>query len=1023
MREEGRTACVLLEAAEGMGKSRLLAEVARRLERPESLLRSAALPTGSVGHPDLDGLLAPDPRKRPLLLLVDGCEHLTFPAILHLAGLLRIPRSSGCLALLAGRPSLLALRGCLDPWLEERAELPPLDEVELRQVWKGMFGHETSPAVAQALVEACSGNPAVIRRVLGELLEAGWVQADATGQSRLTPTEVREVADQWVDVLCQARLGSLTPRLRRLAVRLGVLGPVLSREAARLLLGAEADELLDDLELAGLTGPPRRPHLRLAGPPSRETLVAWTDDVVAHWLEQARGPLPAVALALLDGSVPLYALTPYLRLELGLDEPVAGSLLLPLLTTSEKVLLAQQRQPDPTAGHRVAQALWNLLERQQGWRSDPELCAAAGRLLAAHLFLMGRQAGGHEFRRIVDSLLELTQDSSDPRLLDLRLLTLIQLNRHHLRQESGDASGTRREIAQLVGDHPRLRRHRFYRVFLGDMGLMAWGRGQHATLDWVEAQLEELLATEEDTEERAQARQRIGVTLLSHFQDSAGAESRQRLAQELSTLIPGSDAVFPALRLHLLLQDGRLEEFLMLWAGAHDLWHSRGLTRNLAVGESWLRAVLALGGEDPARLTSNQGAANRDALGDLPLLEVALLLGHDTWAGRRLEGLQVSNDADRAARRLQFHWAWGQPGRTRSLRALRSLEPHGEDPPRLRELATLLTPGSAWTTASEARAAALLSMPVARLDHLLILQTLAGQAAGRPALRPVVAAALEAALDWCSRRQLGLVVRAWLRRFSSLFPAPRRRAWLRRAEGARFWGEGAPERHGSAGIRLRVLGPMTLALPGRKPRRVRGARQRWLLAALTLAPLLRVPLPRREFRALATGLEPDESVGRVRNLLALSVHRLRLQLGDEAFLAGGGELRLNPAVVGVDLHATVHELDEADRLLTLDQAAGAARHVGNALSAMESGLPFADCFHPLFDALREDLVARSRRLSLETARRLAPAPEARGLLEALFHLDNGDGEVAEELALALEREQMGAEARVVRGRARAAGSA
>jgi len=1015
VREEGRTACLLLEAPEGMGKSRLLEELALRLEHPECLVRKGSAAADAGGPPDLAALLAPDSRKRPLLVLLDSCEHLAFPSLVRLAELLRAPRARGCLLVLAGRPFLLALRGCLDPWMEDRPDLPPLDETELRECWRGLFGHETSPAVAQALLETGSGNPAVLRHLLLGLREGGWVQADATGQSRLTPAEVREVAEQWVDDLCRTRLGALAPGQRRLVERLGVLGEVFSREAARLLLGHEADGLLDELEVAGLAGPPRHPALRLAGPPSLEGLVAWRDEVVARRLGRVRAPLPAAALDLLTGTTPVYSLVPFLHLERGTALPVDERRMLALLTTCEQVLLAQQRQADPSPGRRVAEALWSLLEGLHGWRDHQELRAAAGRLLAARLFLMGRQAGGAEFKRAVDLLLDLTREAVDPRLLELRLLTLIQLNRHQMRQDAGDPSGARQEIALLARNHPPLRRHRFYRVFLGDVGLMAWGRGQHATLDWVEAQLDGMLADEEDPEARAQARQRVGLTLLSHFQDRAGAELRHRQAAELATVVPGSDAAFPALRLHLLLQDGRLDSFLEHWEGARNLWQRRDLVRNLAVGDSWWRAVQALGGVDPA-LLAEPSPSQREVLADLPLVEAALLLGHDAWAARRLEGLTVLSAADRAGRRLQYLWAWGPTGRGAARQGLRRLDPHEEDPPRLRELAGVLVPGRGWSAEVESRAALLLARPVARLDHLLVLQTLAGQALARPALRPAVVAALDDAMDWCCQRWLGLVVRAWLQRFSTLFPAARRRAWLRRAERARLWPEAGLERAGGQGIRLEVLGPLSLRLPGQPPRRVRGARQRDLLAALALAPLLRVPLPRGEFRALAAGLDPDAPIARVRNLLALSVHRLRHQLGDEAFLSDKDGMRLNPALVTVDLHEVARELDEAERLLTQDQEAGAARHLRTVLQALATGLPFADCFHPLYDAVREDLRARSRSLALQCARRLAPAPEGRALLEALFRLDEEDEEVGDEWAAALEQDHRAAEARVVRSR-------
>ncbi|MFA7330648.1 MAG: AAA family ATPase [Candidatus Delongbacteria bacterium] len=1053
---EAESGCVLLEGVEGQGKTRLLQEFARLAGRQDA--RILQVGWRGLPVPELDQLAqaleaqlpAPLPEwpalsveqrltrllraggRQPLLLLLDDCEALPFAVGLGLIQLLRAPGMPPFLALLAGRPPLLLLRSSLESLLLCSLELEGLLEEDLRDLWQRLFAQDTSPAVCQVLVETSGGSPLALRHLLRSCLEAGWISGGGRGQLRLIPAELREQATLLLDAFHQGRLAVLQPAERRQLRRLGALGPVFSREAARRLLDDAADPLLDRLEGCGLAGPPLHPPRRVAGPATREALVEIWDHGLRIWLAGRPEPLPEATLDLLAGALPLYSLAPLLALE----ELVAGVPGVPwlerVLALAEQLVLAQQRSPDPSVGDRLSRAALAVLERRPDWRQLSSLRLAAGRLLVARLFLLKGQAGESVFLEQVGRLLELTEPCAEPALAELRLQTLIHLNRHHLRRGDPAVLDTRAAIEALLEPHPALRGHRAFRVFLGDLGLMAWGRGQHGTAGWVEQQVERLLAEDPDEESRNLLQQRVGVTLLAHFETSGQADRRLELARSLAAVVPASDAVFPAVRLHLLLQTGQLGEFLELWDAARQIWLQRGLQRNLQVAEAWHQAVLALCGEEPERLLPQQDPdplrSAQETLRELPLLEVALLLGHTDWVGRRLGPLTITREAERAARRLQFLWARQAGGRQPGARRLRALpETDSEDPPRLVALFQCLAnldEGRLETGREQARA--LLAQPPARLDHLLILQTLLAVAGRTPALHEAARQALESALEWCVERQLGLVVRPWSRQFAGLLPAPRRRSWLRRAEQARVW---SPPDQGAAETDrqrtwLQLIGGTRLRLAGEeRERRIQGARMRTLLALLVADQLLQLPLPREEFRALAAGADHEASAAQVRNILAIGVHRLRRLLGPDAILGGADRPRLNPAQVQSDVQEVAGQLESAAQALHASRPQAAAQGVTEALIRLRRGLPFQDLFQPLFDSLRDDLETRARGVGLETIRALqagGAVREARSLLEQLFFWHPDDEEVAGRLAEAYEAEGRQAEARVALTRHRQA---
>lgn len=1014
-------AILLLSGEEGQGKSRLIEEMAltraswgalagATLEalsadlesRSPTTARRAAARGGVDGGQRLRHLLPELSRARPHLLALDQCDLLPAAEALRLAGMLRSLPPCMLGLVIAGRPPLLALASHLEFLPMTSLQLEGLAADEVGSLWESLLGQASSPSVTAVLQEECDGRPLLLKQALRHLLQVGWINiGTGRGQSRLVPEQLKEIVRQCVRQLVEGRLAALTAQERTLLRSLALLGSCFARESALLLLGDEGASCLDRLEDAGVLGPPARLPYRLAGPPVQGPLLQIQDSLVARFLRQDHVPPPTRLVECLRGGVPLHSPAVFRHLAAVLPRSPDKQVLLDLLGTATQMVTSLEREAGIDDGETVATALLEALDHAMPWRDDEDLRLAVSRLLAARLFLLKGKAGDASFRDLALDLMELGRHGDRLDLAETRLLGCIHLNRHYMRHSAPDDEALRREMTGLLDRHPTLRHHRAWLVYLGDMGLIAWGRGRHALSQWVRHQFDLLLAQPVSPEFEHLVRQRVGIPLLCCFETRQEAEARLAELRELERTVPASDAVLPALGLHLLLQSGRLADFLERWEEARQIWQTRELSRNMAIAGVWHRAVLLLCGETPETIAHAPTDPMSRIAQELACYECIMLLGRQEWLDVHLDGLPPDAEGERPIQRFLLLWhclsTWSPRRRSTAPDEsflLAHLPPsHEDDPPRFAALLGLL---QAWKRGAQDQALAegkvLLEMPVARLDHLLILRVMAALSLRWPDLAPAASAAQEAAFAWCAERQLGRVIQAWCRQHGRLLTTGRKRTWMRRAEQACIWNP--RELAGDHGQRdnllhVQVFGRIRLRHPGSLDWHAPGGRRcRILLSLLVANAMLRKPLGRSEFRRMATGGDDADPAARTRtrHRLAIAVHRLREMLGAGSVLTGSGLPQLNLAQVRVDALEAWQALHQAEQALREQRLLPARDALGACLALTRRGTLFPDLYEALHEALRDDLESRLQRTAMDLTKQLVESGEGEAAIALLQDL-------------------------------------
>ncbi|MEV6604916.1 AAA family ATPase [Kutzneria sp. NPDC051319] len=282
---DGTGGCVLVDGPAGIGKTRLLAEIAVHAgEQGLAVARAAAAELDRIAPLSalLRALRAADPpvlddaaiaeladekssrfwvldrlgdlieeytATRPLLVILDDIHWADELSALALRILVPALRSSPVLWLLARRLDTGdgPTRQAVDRLAAEGADtltLPPLAEAGIARLCELALGAVPDDALLE-LVRRSGGNPFLVEQLLRALLDDGRVAIDG-GRAELAATELPRVFLNIVD----QRLRSLSPEARRLVDAVSVVGgPVTLHEAAGLI-GVPAVQLFDAAEEA-----------------------------------------------------------------------------------------------------------------------------------------------------------------------------------------------------------------------------------------------------------------------------------------------------------------------------------------------------------------------------------------------------------------------------------------------------------------------------------------------------------------------------------------------------------------------------------------------------------------------------------------------------------------------------------------------------------------------------------------------------------------------------------------------------
>src|SRR4051794_36927727 len=254
---------VALAGEPGMGKSRLLAEVAASATAVGRAVRQAgalelprqvpfalvldalsaepggeALPEGLDRYPAQQAMRARVVElaaTEPIALLLDDVHWADAPSLELLAGLVARPPAAPLTLVLAFQPAALsgplaeALRDAERADTVTRVALPPLDLDDTGELLGGRFGHE----LTAALHRESGGNPFYLEALADAAAERARVPISHAGERRLPDVPAPVVA------ALEAELARLDPAARDAACAAAVVGDPVSRELVAEVAGQD----------------------------------------------------------------------------------------------------------------------------------------------------------------------------------------------------------------------------------------------------------------------------------------------------------------------------------------------------------------------------------------------------------------------------------------------------------------------------------------------------------------------------------------------------------------------------------------------------------------------------------------------------------------------------------------------------------------------------------------------------------------------------------------------------------------
>ncbi len=1018
---------LLIEGEAGSGKSSLLQQVTRLVEDREGAvirlslggeLNSTGLMRALVHLPGLLGRTPPEAnvdsaltalrrllRLRPTLLLLDRAENIDGDELQFLLQMLDQLRAEACSMVLAGRSFMPRLRSVLSDTKVDDLHLGPLHEAAVREIWKGLFSNLPDDAVCESLHRHCVGHPGTLKLVLRDLLKAKAIVYDAGGH-RYTlnkrSSSFEQVLSASVSSQVDLLLQELNQEQRSALHELACLGYEFSRRAALELLGEERRGLLALLLARGVLRPGDRLLQPICAVPGDDQSLAFNHALLACHLSHVPVTVAARLVPLLDGSVAVYHTTPWKLLLSYPPNGLSPGELQRFHEASLQLCVALERGPRNAEGVLVCDALLALLlanEKSFDATVYHRLRCAA---LVQKLYLMKTQAGTTAFGQLAELALEMVRAGEGPEFRRLELSALLQMNRHVHKLPAPKSVQLRAEISALVEAHPGLRSEMPWLIYLGDQGLLAWGMYRESLSRWVDHQLRLTLTASANKAFCDEATWRVGSTLIPLFDTPDELAERREQFQHICALSRPEDAVLPGIRLHYHFSLGELPELLNTWEHALELWLRRGFRRNIRVCGSWLLGARFLVGDTPQEVEaawetlSTTWRVTGDEprrIGQLqPLITAALLTGAVSWIHTLVESdpPMLSPETFWIKELIALEAGSGDADKIRALLPVDL--PTQECPPGNELLREAI---GHWLkknqSACKTALAQLLARPVLRLEHLVLLRGTARllQASGiMEVLQAEFRQALLDALLWCNERSLGTISQCLLIDFGPHLSRDTRdqlketELSLRKLQRLRNDLPGL-KREEDKRIELRLLGRFEIHIPGHPVIRPRGNRLRTLLGLLAGNDMLRRPLDRREFGQIASG---EESVDRARNILAIAVHRLREQLGQDAILTDGDTPRLNEDLIRVDLLEAHRMLDRARTALRARELLRAKLALMQCLDLVGEETPFPGLYDVFFEALRDDFAARQRRLLLELVSSLAVEDPA-GALSMLNECD------------------------------------
>ena len=995
---------LLLSGEAGSGKSRIIDEVIPAIEaagvivvrarlRPDSavspapLLSLALWSSASAGPllreepgadlPSVIGAVRRLSRLRRTLLIVEDA-HLLEGAGVREFGLFVEALAEESLALLvASRPVELTARGAIEAYLVEEITLSPLDADDIRSLWSDLFGGVRDATVIDLLQEATLGNPLAFRSALRGAMNAGIIVGNGEEWDVVvTPSAFREMAERSARRLTEGMAAHLTEEERRGAGILASLGEAFAPEAAAILL-PDGGKMVASLLFKGILVRSNSAVASLRDPAVRGLPMVFAHSLLHRTLLEEAPPDVRTLVEVIASDVPLFSITPFLQLEEREEIPPLPLDLIDRLVEAATPIVYRL---DKTTDWPLTLRIWNVVERivaaaAAGNEDAARMERIAVETLVTRTGMLARDDEAEEYVDAAREILRRTEACTEEWQQRLHLRGLLHLFRAMSRRDRSQCPGILERAEAHVEAYPYLRTGREYMVFLRVVSSCAHVFGLYLDdIRYAERSLERAMAESgNDAATRERWLRDIGYHLLTGF---VTPEEYARRA-ELLALLRRVDTDRPQTYIReiaFLMETGAVREALPLIEKRKTALRELGLQRTLyTLLQYECEALMAI--DTPFAKVMEKAEALMAIYPSATYDLRCAHLGAHLAALSAMRGRYDEIETITAATRIT---AADFPRTVALLRALERNEPFAEYALPLPPLPPLtwnldnpdtdfmealplvkrIADGAIPNDEEIAYVRRLFGEPVIRryriitlgmvlalLDHLRENDPSRDDEDTAAAIR----AGLNAALAWLAERDTPAFALPLLARHGARLSAEDQARWR-----DTFAARNVEALHDARDrrIALTMFGAVTIRRPGGETERLRGARNHLMLGLLVADAMLKVPLTRNAFVALASGVSDDPE--RARRAMNMAVLRLREAVGNDIVLTDQEKPRLNADAVTVDVVEARELLTQADLHVRRRQLTRGVELLRRVFDISGGDVPFPGLYDELFENVRKE---------------------------------------------------------------------
>ncbi|MGE3799768.1 MAG: AAA family ATPase [Candidatus Kapaibacterium sp.] len=1033
-----RTGLIIGEA--GCGKSRLVEEllpqviegggvVVHAKLRPEGIASIGALIAPALWGSDSAGKLLkgePEPTLssavstlkrvaslRRTLLVIEDIHLLQGMAAREFAMLPDQLSDEPILFLTTSRFATPELRSLIGPSLSLELNLNSLSRSGVAEIWDDLFGTLPTDMELNVLVEGTLGNPLALRSALRGAVNSGALILHDDGGVLVVDEIFADVVERSAERMTLGMIAHLSAEEQDIARLLAWLGESFSVEGARALVGEKGMEGVEKLREEGVLVEVSDAVVSVNGVQSAERPLAFSHSLLHSSLLEKSTFDPELFFPLLVANIPLYTITPYDLLSRSTQHlRIEGGRIIKALEALTKIALRLNETSDwnyAMVVYRGAEALmkWGV------WSGEEEQLLAEAALLALQIRILRRRNPVEEYEGLVDQYLEMVQNLIPYGHYEEYIYALLYL--HAVLFQKGDKRywSVQERLEEYLSKFPDARYTFAYIDFIRELNHNASIVLNREYQKKCEVELDNILRSDRYTPEmRSRALQSIGSYLLLFWETEEELERREEIRLELDRL-DGEDLIRRPWTVIYLLWDGRaaealkgierLESYYRKTEMFHNYWGT--LCLNLAARAMLGAAVEEVDKSFHSIASVAQTENNRTLFEQLCVpISTMILVGEVKLIGHLISNydfpvaympitdrylLQVEGEIPEALWRLH-----GEPLLEKEKLLWRMLEEHeaGEGiSAAIYEEIIQTVPVRTIKVMNFAYVAVLLIVVRREIEEGRDVPTKFVETFLRPALL--------AALEWFRARGLTLAVRAMAMRGANLLLPQELQLWQTwSSENTTAPSKAVEEKR----LRIGMFGNITYSESGGQPTRLRGGRNHTLLGTLVADNLLKEPMERVDFIALATGDESDPD--RARRSMNVAVLRLREALGKEAILTEGETPQLNLEDVSVDLLEAYDSLRLSRKSLRKDDLRTAREELTKVLKLWNGHVPFPGLYADLFEELREQFETGVRNTIISVGEGLLKSEDneaAESLLGSAFGILPEDEEIGELLKVAL----------------------